>query len=80
VQSLEVEYVGHSAHAGMAPWQGTNALDAAVLAYQGIAVLRQQVQPDHRVHGILQGSKDMAPNGVLSDQSGARKGAELTLA
>ncbi|KAJ7091359.1 hypothetical protein B0H15DRAFT_230660 [Mycena belliarum] len=65
-QDIEVEYAGRSAHAGAAPWEGTNALDAAFLAYSGISVLRQQMRPDHRVHGIVEGNQDWAPN-VIPD-------------
>ena len=50
-----------SAHASAAPWEGQNALDAAFLAYSSISVLRQQMHPTHRVHGIMEG-KDWAPN------------------
>lgn len=50
------------AHAALAPWEGQNALDAAVTAYTSIAMLRQQVKPTHRLHGIFEG-KDWAPNG-----------------
>jgi hypothetical protein len=35
--------------------EGTNAQDAAHLAYSSVSVLRQQMKPDHRVHGALQG-------------------------
>lgn len=78
IKSLTVEYFGHtcvlplrrgaradqrSAHAGAQPWEGQNALDAAVLAYNAIAVLRQQIKPTHRVHGIVEG-RDWAPNSV----------------
>ncbi|KAL5512898.1 hypothetical protein ACEPAH_3296 [Sanghuangporus vaninii] len=55
IQPLTVEYFGHTAHAAYAPWEGQNALDAAVLAYNGISMLRQQIKPDCRVHGIIQG-------------------------
>ena len=51
----------HSAHAALSPWEGKNALDAAVLGYNNISVLRQQLKPTHRVHGIFEG-KDWAPN------------------
>lgn len=54
-----------SAHAAAAPWEGINALDAAFLAYSSISVLRQQMKPTHRVHGIVEG-KDWAPNGEVS--------------
>ncbi|PVF97124.1 hypothetical protein CPB86DRAFT_466426 [Serendipita vermifera] len=52
---LEVEYFGHTAHASAAPWEGQNALDVAFLAYSAVSVLRQQVKPTHRVHGIVEG-------------------------
>ena len=44
-----------SAHAALSPWEGQNALDAAVLAYNNIAALRQQLRPHVRVHGIFTG-------------------------
>ena len=53
LHELEVEFFGKNAHAAAYPWEGVNALDAFVLAYNGIAVLRQQLQPDTRVHGIV---------------------------
>ncbi|KIM92344.1 hypothetical protein PILCRDRAFT_810393 [Piloderma croceum F 1598] len=62
-----VEYFGHSAHAALSPWEGKNALDAAVLAYNNISVLRQQVRPTHRIHGIFQGN-DWAPN-IIPDNA-----------
>ncbi|KAJ3513607.1 hypothetical protein NLJ89_g2854 [Agrocybe chaxingu] len=67
MQSMTVEYFGQSAHAGAAPWDGTNALDAAFLAYSGISMLRQQMRPDHRVHGVVEG-KNWSPN-VIPDYS-----------
>jgi len=67
IQAIEVEYTGHTAHASAAPWEGQNALDAAVIAYQSVAVLRQQIKPDHRVHGIFEG-KNWAAN-VIPDNA-----------
>jgi metal-dependent amidase/aminoacylase/carboxypeptidase family protein len=57
-----------SAHSGMAPWEGINALDAAFLAYANVSALRQQIRPDERVHGIMEG-KNWVPNSVFSDRS-----------
>ncbi|KAI0826199.1 aminoacylase 1-like protein 2 [Irpex lacteus] len=65
IQRKIVEYHGHTAHAALAPWEGQNALDAAVSAYTSVALLRQQVKPSHRIHGIFEG-KDWAPN-VIPD-------------
>ncbi|KIM62892.1 hypothetical protein SCLCIDRAFT_779325 [Scleroderma citrinum Foug A] len=64
---LRVDYTGHTAHAGLSPWEGQNALDAAVLAYNSIGLLRQQTRPTHRVHGIFEG-EDWAPN-IIPDKS-----------
>ncbi|KAH0831180.1 hypothetical protein J3R83DRAFT_13757 [Lanmaoa asiatica] len=63
---LEVDYTGKTAHAGLSPWEGKNALDAAVLAYTNIGLLRQQIKPTHRVHGIF-GGKDWAPGGRVDE-------------
>ena len=54
-----------SAHAALSPWEGQNALDAAVLAYTNISLLRQQVKPSHRIHGVFHG-KDWTPNSTHS--------------
>ncbi|KAG9050416.1 hypothetical protein FS837_005489 [Tulasnella sp. UAMH 9824] len=61
VQVLTIQYFGHTAHAAGAPWEGKNALDAAFLAYSAISVLRQQIKPTHRTHGIIEG-RDWAAN------------------
>lgn len=52
-RDVEVVYTGRTAHAAGQPFLGRNALDAAVLAYQGIAALRQHILPADRVHGIV---------------------------
>lgn len=51
--SLTVTYTGHAAHAAAFPWEGVNALDAAVSAYNNISMLRQQLKPTWRVHTII---------------------------
>ncbi len=50
---LQVTYHGKAAHAAAFPWEGVNALDAAVIAYTSISALRQQMKPTWRVHGIF---------------------------
>ena len=50
---ITVRYHGKAAHAAAFPWNGVNALDAAVLAYTNISVLRQQLKPTTRIHGII---------------------------
>lgn len=52
-QRVTVEYRGAAAHAAAQPWNGRNALDAAVLGYMNVAALRQHIRPDERVHGIF---------------------------
>ncbi|KLO07456.1 amidohydrolase [Schizopora paradoxa] len=69
-QSVIVEYFGHSAHAAAAPWEGKNALDAAVLAYSSVAALRQQIKPNCRVHGTIEGN-NWEPN-VIPDYAKMR--------
>ena len=53
LRSVEVSYHGRAAHASAAPHAGRNALDAVVMAYQGIAALRQHIVDTDRVHGII---------------------------
>lgn len=49
-KQIRCEFKGKSAHAGGNPWEGINALDALVASYNNVAVLRQQVKPDERIH------------------------------
>jgi amidohydrolase len=53
IQQLAVAYEGKSAHAAAFPWEGRNALDAAVLGYVNVAALRQHIEPTERIHGIF---------------------------
>ncbi|XP_029902852.1 peptidase M20 domain-containing protein 2 isoform X3 [Myripristis murdjan] len=50
---VTVKYHGKASHASAYPWEGINALDAAVLCYNNLSVLRQQIKPDWRIHGII---------------------------
>jgi metal-dependent amidase/aminoacylase/carboxypeptidase family protein len=64
-KKFNVTYTGRPAHAAMAPYQGLNALDAAVLGYNGVSMLRQQTRPYDRIHSvILDGGK--VPNVITS--------------
>ncbi|KAJ5497599.1 hypothetical protein N7463_009586 [Penicillium fimorum] len=49
-KNIHCEFTGRNAHAGGNPWEGINALDALVSSYNNVAVLRQQLLPDQRVH------------------------------
>lgn len=53
IHTVDVTYEGRAAHAAAAPWEGRNALDAAVLGYMNVAALRQHIRPDERIHGIF---------------------------
>lgn len=55
---VSVKYHGKASHASAYPWEGVNALDAAVLAYNNISVLRQQLKPEWRIHGEKQVEAD----------------------
>ncbi|CAN7999442.1 unnamed protein product, partial [Ixodes hexagonus] len=48
VSKVTVVYKGRASHAGQSPWDGVNALDAAVSAYVNVSVLRQQMKPTAR--------------------------------
>ncbi|XP_064462433.1 xaa-Arg dipeptidase-like [Ornithodoros turicata] len=48
-----IEYTGKAAHASGYPWEGTNALDAAVACYNSLAYLRQHIKPHCRIHAII---------------------------
>jgi amidohydrolase len=50
---LDLEYHGKTAHASAAPYEGINAQDALVLAYNAIAMLRQQSLRTDQIHGII---------------------------
>jgi amidohydrolase len=51
--TLYVEYFGLAAHAASHPEKGINALDAMVLAFNGINALRQHLKGRARLHGII---------------------------
>jgi amidohydrolase len=47
------EFSGKASHASADPWEGVNALDAVIGMYNAVSMLRQQVRPDCRIHGII---------------------------
>ena len=53
ITELYITFTGKAAHAASYPWEGVNALDAAVMAYNSISVLRQQMKPSWSVHGVI---------------------------
>ncbi len=61
-----VTFLGATAHASAQPFMGRNALDAVALAYQGVALHRQQLPPSDRVHCVVTEGGDR-PN-VIPDR------------
>lgn len=50
---LDVEFLGRAAHAAAHPEAGINALEAMVLAFNGVNSLRQHIRATSRIHGII---------------------------
>jgi len=67
---LKMEFFGQAAHAAGSPDKGINALDACVLTYNNVSVLRQQLPDDVRIHGIITHGGS-APN-IIPDYTAAR--------
>ena len=64
-KKFRAHFTGKPAHAALAPYQGLNALDAVVLGYNAVSMLRQQIRPTERIHSaILEGGK--RPNIITS--------------
>jgi len=69
VSHSRIDYHGRSAHAAAFPEQGINAADAFTLAQVAIGLLRQQLPPSVRVHGVMT-SGGQAPNAIPDHTSG----------
>lgn len=65
---FKVHFTGKPAHAAASPHEGINALDAVVLGYNAVSMLRQQIKPYERVHGIITKGGD-ANNIIPADTS-----------
>ena len=50
---VDIEFWGKPAHAAGCPQDGINALDAQILTYAAIGVLRQQLTDRIRIHGVI---------------------------
>ena len=50
---IRIEFRGKASHASSAPSKGINALDALVLVFNAIGLLRQQLTKDVQIHGII---------------------------
>jgi amidohydrolase len=53
VRKLELTFHGRAAHAAAYPERGVNALDAVILLFNGVGLLRQQLPASVKVHGII---------------------------
>jgi amidohydrolase len=49
----EFSFIGKPSHAASMPHQGINALDGVIQTFNGVNALRQHLQPDVRIHGII---------------------------
>ena len=61
MNSIEFEFRGLASHASQAPDKGINALDAVISMFVNIGLLRQQLPPTSKVHGIVSNGGS-APN------------------
>ncbi|MDJ1134420.1 M20 family metallopeptidase [Streptomyces iconiensis] len=67
--TLNVTFTGRAAHPSLNPHEGRNAADALTVAQVALGLLRQQLPPKWRVHGITT-SAGTSPN-VIPDRAEA---------
>ena len=67
---IRIEFRGKASHASSCPHEGINALDAMILVFNAIGLLRQQLPQDVRIHGIITKGGD-APN-IIPDHTEAK--------
>ena len=66
---IRIAFRGKAAHASSCPQDGINALDALVLVFNAIGLMRQQLPKDVRIHGIVTKGGD-APNIIPAETEG----------
>ena len=69
VSHSHVSFEGKAAHAAAYPEQGVNAADAFTIAQVAIGLLRQQLPPTVRVHGVMTNGGE-APNAIPARTEG----------
>ncbi len=69
VSHSHVTYQGKAAHAAAYPEQGVNAADAFTIAQVAVGLLRQQLPPTVRVHGVMTNGGE-APNAIPARTDG----------
>jgi amidohydrolase len=52
-QNIFCTFSGTPAHSTAVPWEGRNALDGVINAFNAINAMRQQIHPDIRITGIV---------------------------
>ncbi len=50
---VRFEFFGKPSHAASDPWEGVNALDAAIQTINAVNALREHMLPTSRVHGVI---------------------------
>lgn len=70
MDAMEFTFTGQTAHAAACPWEGRNALNGLQLFFHAIDMLRQHVEPEVRMHGIVY-SGGQAPN-IVPDRAVGR--------
>jgi len=70
VSMMDIVFHGQTAHAAADPWNGRNALDGVIMTFNHISALRQHVQPDVRMHGIISDG-GVVPN-IIPERAAAR--------
>ena len=66
---IRIAFQGKASHASSNPEEGINALDALILVFNAIGLLRQQLPKDVRIHGIVTKGGD-APNIIPAETEG----------
>jgi amidohydrolase len=69
-EDVDVTFTGMAAHAASEPWEGRNALDAAILLFEAVGLWRQQLPQHARVHGIVVEGGTAA--NIIPDRASAR--------
>ncbi len=66
---IEVEYFGIESHAAVSPWEGVNALEAMILAFNNLNGLRLHVKDKARIAGIITDGGEV-PNTIPGHAAG----------
>ncbi len=64
---IEVTFHGKPAHASGAPWNGRSAMDAMILAFHGLEIMREHVKEGCRIHyTIMEGT---GPSNIVHERA-----------